>query len=246
MKRFTIIFLILFIGFWTTTLNADIYTYIYVWTDENGVHHFTNYEPPKQARIMIKMAEIAADDDTVHERMEAEILERQQLELQEVAEKQLMEAERLERQQLELQEVAEKQLEEADRKAEEAIKRSEEIFDDAPGSNGGYDDFRDGGDDDVELTGTTYRYYPSYSYRGHFKHRGGHHFRKRHFGKRHFRHFNKHHIGKFHHGKGRHGFKRSNRNFTGHFRGNHHSRGHFRGGHRSMGHFRGGHRGGRR
>lgn len=233
MKRFAIIPLILFTSFWATTLNADIYT----WTDETGVQHFTNYDPPKQAELLIKAAEFATDDKAAQERIEAERLERQQLELQEVAEKQTLISMK--------QQAIEEQLEEADRKAEEAIKRSEEIFDDAARSNGGYDDFRDGGDD-VEVTGTTYRYYPSYSYRGHFKHRGGHHFRKRHFGKRHFRHFNKHHIGKFHHGKGRHGFKRSGRHFTGHFRGNHHSRGHFRGGHRSMGHFRGGHRGGRR
>jgi hypothetical protein len=237
MKRFAIIPLILFTSFWAITLNADIYTYIYVWTDENGIQHFTNYEPPKHARIMIKMAEIATDDDAVHERMETERLDRQQLELQEIAEKQSQISMK--------QQVTEEQLEEIERKTEEAIERSEEKFDDAPGSNGGYNDFRYGGDD-VEVTGTTYRYYPSYSYRGHFKHRGGLHFRKRHFGKRHFRHFNKHQIGKFHHGKGRHGFKRSGRHFTGHFRGGHRSMGNFRGGHRSMGNFRGGHRGGRR
>ncbi len=229
MKRFAIIPLILFISLWAAMLNADIYT----WTDENGVRHFTNNAPPKQAKLMIKAAEFATDDKAVQEQIEAKRLERQQLELQEIAEKQTL----ISMKQQELEE----QLEEADRKAEEAIKRSEEIFDDAPGVNEDYDDFRDGGED-VEVIGPTYGYYPYYpynSYRGHFKYRRGYQYRKHHFGhfgKQRSRHINKHYIGKFHHGKGRPGFKGRS----------HHSKRDFRGGHRSKGHSRGGHRRGRR
>lgn len=231
MKRFVIIPLILFISFWATVLNADIYT----WTDENGVQHYTNIEPPKQAKLMIKSAQFATDEKAAQERIDAVRLERKQLELQEVAEKQTLISMK--------QQAIEEQLEEADRKAEEALKRSEEKFDDAPGFNGGYDDFRDGGDD-VVVTGTTYGYYPYYyypyySYRSHFKHRGGRHFRKQHlgrFGKNPIWNFNKHRIGNFHHGKDRHAFIGKG----------HHSRGNFRGGHSSRGNFQGGHRRGRR
>ena len=245
MKQFVIIPLILFIGFWATMLKADIYT----WTDENGVLHFSNYDPPKHAKLMIKAAQFTTDEKAVQEKIEAKRLERQQLELEEIARKQALIA-------LKQQEIAE-QLDAADRAAEEASKRSKEIY--APGYNGGYDDFRDNGED-LEVNGTPpYRYYPHYSYRGHFNYRRGHHFRKRHFGhpgKHQFRHFKRYRFGKFHHGKSRHGFKGSGHHFTRHFRGGHHSRanfrgGHqsranFRGGHRSGGNFRGGHRGGRR
>ena len=239
MKRFSIIPLILFISLWAAMLNADIYT----WTDENGVRHFTNNNPPKQAKLMIKAAEYATDEKAVQEQIEAKRLERQQLELQEIAEKQTLISMK--------QQALEEQLEEADRKAQEAIKRSEEIFDDAPGVNEDYDDFRDGGED-VEVIGPTYGYYPYYPYNSyrsyfkqglyrpnHFKYRKGYQYRKHYFdpfGKHRFQHFNKHHIGKFHHAKGRPGFKRRS----------HHSRGHFRGGHRSTGHSREGHRGSRR
>lgn len=250
MKRFVIIPLILFIGFWPAMLNADIYT----WTDEKGVQHFSNYDPPKHAKLMIKAAQFTTDEKAVQEKIEAKRLERQQLELEEIAQKQALIALK--------QQAIQEQLDAADRTAEEASKRSKEIY--APGFNGGYDDFRDDSED-LEVNGTPYgyyppyRYYPHYSYRGHFKHRRSHHFRKRHFGhsgKHHFRSFNRHRFGKFHHGKGRHGFKGSGHHFTRHFRGGHQSRANFRGGtrsranfgggHRSRGNFRGGHRGGRR
>jgi hypothetical protein len=249
MKRFVIIPLILFISFWAAMLNADIYS----WTDEKGVRYFTNYDPPKQAKLIIKAAQFTTDEKAVQGQIEAKRLERQQLELEEVAQKQTLISLK--------QQAIEEQLDAADRRAEEAeeaLKRYKEIFDDAPGFNGGYDDFSDGGDD-VEVTGTTYGYYPYYFYRGHFnhrlnhhshfKHRRSHHFRKRpfgHTGKHYFRHFKKHRFGKFHHAKGRHGFNGRGHRFTGNFRGSHHSRTHFRGGHRSRGNFRGGHRGGRR
>lgn len=236
MKRFVIIPLILFISFWTTRLIADIYT----WTDEKGVQHFTNIDPPKQAKLMIKAAHFTTDEKAVQEKIEAKRLESQQLELEQVAQTLIS---------LKQQAIKE-QLDAADRRteeAEEALKRYKEIFDDAPGFNGGYDDFSDGGDD-VEVNGTPYGYYPYYSYyssRGHFKHRRGHHFRKRHFGhtgKHQFRHFNRNRFGKFHRGKSRHGFKGRGNHFTGHFRGGHNSRTNFRGGHRSRASFGGGHR----
>ena len=81
MKRFVIIPLILFISFWTTRLNADIYT----WTDEKGVQHFTNIDPPKQAKLMIKAAHFTTDEKAVQEKIEAKRLESQQLELEQVA-----------------------------------------------------------------------------------------------------------------------------------------------------------------
>ena len=109
MKRFAIIPLILFISFWATVLNADIYT----WTDENGVQHYTNNERPKQAKLMIKSAEFATDEKAAQERIDAVRLEEKQLELQEVAEKQTLISMK--------QQAIEEQLEEADRKAEEPV-----------------------------------------------------------------------------------------------------------------------------
>ena len=233
MKRFVIIPSILFISFWAALLNADIYS----WTDEKGVQHFTNYDPPKQAKLMIKAAQFTTDEKAVQEQIEAKRLERQQLELEEVAQKQTLISLK--------QQALEEQLDAADRRAEEAeeaLKRYKEIY--APGYNDGYDDLSDGGDD-VEVTVIPYRYYPHYSYRGYFNHRSGHYFRKRHFGhtgKRHFRHFNRHRFGSSHHAKGRHDFKGRGHHFTKHFRGGQHSRTNFRGGQHSKAHFRGGHR----
>ena len=135
-------------------------------------------------------------------------MERQQLELEEeIAQKQTLISLK--------QEALEDQLDSADRraeKAEEALKRYKEIFDNAPGFNGGYDGFRDDSED-LGVNDTPYspyRYYPHYSYRGHFNYRRGHHFRKRHFGntgKHHLRQFNRHRFGKSHHASGRHSFK---------------------------------------
>jgi len=255
MKRFVIIPLILFIGFWTTMPKADIYS----WTDEKGVQHFTNIDPPKQAKLMIKAAHFTTDEKAVQEKIEAKRLENQQLELEEVVQKQTLISLK--------QEALEEQIDAADRRAEEAeeaLKRYKEIFDDAPGFNGGYDDSRDDGED-VEVNGTTYGYYPYYPYysyysyrghfthrlnsRGHFKHRRSHQFGKRPFGhpdNHHFRRFNKNRFGKFHHANSRHGFNGRGHRFTGNFRGSQQSRAHFGGGHRSMGHSRGGERGSRR
>ena len=261
MKRLVVILLVLFIGFWATGLRADIYT----WTDENGVQHFTNVDPPKQAELMIKAANFTTDEKAAQEAIEARRLERQQLELEEVAQKQNLISMQ--------QEAIQEQIDAANRRAqeaEEALKRCRKILDDAAGSNGDYNGYRDCADG-VVVTGTPYgydpcyeyypryRYYPSYGYnsyysyrghfrhglkhRGHFKHRGSHHFKKRHFGhtgKHNFRHFKKHRFGGFHHAKARHGFKGRGHHFTGHSRGGHHSKAHFRGGHNSRGSFRGG------
>ena len=253
MKQFAIIPLILFISFWVTPLNADIYT----WTDENGVQHYSNVEPPKQAKLIIKSAVFATDEKAVQEKIEAERLELQELELQLVAAKQKLISMK--------QQAIEEQLEEADRKAREAIERSQEILDDAAGYNGGYDDFRDGGDV-VVVTGTPYGDYP-YSYnqlpyyhypgvivhglprRSHFKHRRDHSFRKHpfeKFGRHRFRPSIKHPFGAFQHGKVGHGFNGRGHIFRGKYRAGINSIGNFRGGHRSGGNFRGGRRGSRR
>ena len=55
MKRFKIMILaaLWLSGFAALEANADIYS----WTDENGVNHFTNYSPPKQAKLLIKTPE---------------------------------------------------------------------------------------------------------------------------------------------------------------------------------------------
>ena len=60
--------LLLLFGTMAGTASGDIY----VWTDENGVKHITNYEPPPQAELLIRTPEIEYDAEEDRLRREAD------------------------------------------------------------------------------------------------------------------------------------------------------------------------------
>ena len=74
MKRLNIMVMILavfgFAGLAVSTAGADIYA----WTDENGVKHFTNQEPPKQATLFMRTPEIRHNEEADKERREMDRL----------------------------------------------------------------------------------------------------------------------------------------------------------------------------
>jgi hypothetical protein len=62
--------------------NADIY----VWTDESGIKHITNYAPPEHAHVLLRTPEIPYDAEADRQRREAEQRERLAREKRELAE----------------------------------------------------------------------------------------------------------------------------------------------------------------
>jgi hypothetical protein len=114
------IFVFITVGcFFTTSLYADIYE----WTDEDGVKHFTNYEPASEAKIMMKTEELPYDEAADRARLEAEREERLELTRLELAERKAD----LERREAE----AEQRLAEADRQAEATLREAEKILNEA-------------------------------------------------------------------------------------------------------------------
>ena len=84
MKVHTTILVVLLIGFSIAgTAEADIY----VWTDENGVKHITNYAPPEHANILMRTPEIPYDAEADRRRLEADRREQLARERQELAER---------------------------------------------------------------------------------------------------------------------------------------------------------------
>ena len=73
MKRFKLMMLaaLWLAAFAALEADADIYS----WTDENGVRYFTNYAPPKQAKIIMRTPEIAYDAEADLQRRESDALE---------------------------------------------------------------------------------------------------------------------------------------------------------------------------
>ena len=120
MKRLNIMVLILMAvwvyGFMVLTAHADIYS----WTDENGVNHFTNYAPPKHAKLLMKIPEIPYDEEADKQRRETERLE--------VARQELAEREAF---LLQEQQAAERRIAEANAKAEAALWEAERILQEA-------------------------------------------------------------------------------------------------------------------
>ena len=117
MKRFKIMVMILatlgFAGFLASTASGDIYA----WTDENGVKHFTNYAPPKQAALFMKTSEIPHDEDADNQRRETDRLEVARIELAE------REAFLLEEQQ-----AAERRIAAANARADAALQEADRIL----------------------------------------------------------------------------------------------------------------------
>lgn len=96
---------------------------IYEWTDENGVKHFTNFAPPKGAKVLIKYNEEPYDEAADRARMEAERQERLELVRLEIAQRE---------KELELREAeVDRRLAAADRLAEEALHEANDYWEEA-------------------------------------------------------------------------------------------------------------------
>lgn len=229
MTRFNIIALTLaalgLAGFMAPTTRADIYT----WTDENGVKHFTNQEPPKYAQLLIKSPEIdsddrddrykgddnEADDERHHEQRTAEY--RLAMARAELLEKEALLLER----QLEMERriaAAAARVESAVQEANQILRDVEEVAESAE-----YDRWGSYGYDySYPYYGTSRRAYYSGYYRHnlglyrkhHYKHKRHHHKYGHHkkYGRHHskYGHYKKHHrhSGKYGH-YSKHGSKRS-------------------------------------
>ncbi len=174
---------ILFFGV-CSTASADIYS----WTDENGIRHFTNSAPPRQAKIIQKIEELPHDQQADHERVETERLDQLTAALQTLAEKEAELAE--------MQLTAEKRVEAANRKAQEALDQAESLLNEAQhgpyghGSSGyGYYPYKHG-------------YNQSIYDRWYYHHSGSISYKKRHYKYRH-----KHDDEKKYHSQKRHGHK---------------------------------------
>ena len=112
---------------------ASLYADIYEWTDEDGVKHYTNYEPAAEAKIMMKTEELPYDEAADRARLEAEREEQLALTRLELAERKA---------ELELREAeAEQRLSEAGRQAEETLREAEKILNEARNDRYDYEDF---------------------------------------------------------------------------------------------------------
>jgi hypothetical protein len=119
MLRVVVLTALLVVSGFPQSSRADIY----VWTDENGVKHFTNYAPPEQAQLLMKTREFAYDEAKDRERMEADRLQVQQQQWGEIEEKQAMLAYE--------QQIAARRLAEANRRAEDTLRQAESLLEEA-------------------------------------------------------------------------------------------------------------------
>lgn len=128
MNRFNIATLILIAvglaGFMIPAASADIYS----WTDENGVQHFTNQEPPEDAELLIKSPEISHDEEAHQRRLEEDRLA---LARQELAEREAY--------LLQQQQEAERRLAAANARAEATLQQADQLLRDAEASAATYD-----------------------------------------------------------------------------------------------------------
>lgn len=96
---------------------------IYQWTDKNGVKHFTNYQPPAHATILMKTKEEPYDEAADRARMEADRQYQLELDRAELAQR---EAD-IEQREAE----AERKVREAERFADETRRAADEYPDDS-------------------------------------------------------------------------------------------------------------------
>jgi len=198
MKRFNIILTILITCLFGSITNADIWE----WTDEDGVKHYSNYDPPAHAKIMMKTHELPFDEEAQKERLETERLERIELAKQELAEKEALLASR----QLE----TEQRIAEADKRAAEALERAEDLLEQAAKADYGQSDR-------APYVYVPY-YQPSYYYSGYYSHGVGIYYHRKPFNRSHHRnrHFaldNKHFFKGGQHIDHHFGFQNKNRSF---------------------------------
>ena len=160
-------------GFTALTARADIYS----WTDENGVNHFTNYAPPKHAKLLMKTPEIPYDEEADNQRREMDRLEAVRHEL---AEREAF----LQRE----QQAAERRIAEANARADAALLEADRILQEAEAAA---ESTNYGGSN-----GYAYGYYSYDRYdgrRGYYDRRHprkhGHHYKKDRYAYPHYRHF---------------------------------------------------------
>lgn len=127
MKLLKVFSAILFICLWASTPSAHIYS----WIDADGVLHFTNHSPPKEAKIVLREPLIQSYRAADRENVEIEEPEGKQGEKGQDLEKGTTETKPgaeggLERSEA-LVEDLEKRLNGANRRAEEALKRAEAL-----------------------------------------------------------------------------------------------------------------------
>jgi hypothetical protein len=137
-------------GFAAPTANGDIYA----WTDENGVKHFTNHVPPKQATLFMKTPEIPHDEEADNQRRE---MDRLAVARQELAEREAF--------LLEEQQAAERRIAAANARADEAIQEADHILQKAQAAA------EDTGSYRSSSYGYGY-YYPYYGYGYRYFHKG--------------------------------------------------------------------------
>ena len=184
MRRIIIFSATIFFCCVCSAANADIYT----WIDDNGIRHFSNYAPPRHAKIILKTEELPHDQQADDERMEAERLDQLAAALQVLAEK---DAELTEKQL-----TAEKRNEAPNRKAQGTLDQAESLLNEAQRES--YDHSRSG-----------YGHYPykhSYNqliYNRWYYHRSGSTLNK----SRHSKYRHKYDDEKKYHSKKRHGYK---------------------------------------
>lgn len=173
MKRFNIMTWVFFAvwtsGFAFSSAAADIY----FWTDENGVKYFTNYAPPKQAKILMKTPEIPYDETADDQRREIDRLE---IARQELADREA----RLLQQQLE----AERRIAEANSRAEETLRRADKILEEAEAAAENTDYDSSGRYASGYYPYYPYGYGPGYYSSGYYRKHGGIYYKKRHFNRR--------------------------------------------------------------
>jgi hypothetical protein len=136
-----------FAGLAVSAAGADIYA----WTDENGVKHFTNQAPPKQATLFMKTREIPHDEEADNQRRE---MDRLAIAKQELAEREAF----LQEQQL----AAERRIAAANARADETLREADRILQDA----------QDASEDADYRSSSSYGIgflYPYYRYPYHYK-----------------------------------------------------------------------------
>jgi hypothetical protein len=177
MKRLNIMILVLLAvwvyGFVALTARADIYS----WTDENGVNHFTNYAPPKQAKLLMKTPEIPFDEEADNQRRENDRLEAAR---QELAEREAF--------LLQEQQAAERRLAEANARADAALWEADRILQEAEtaAEDANYD--RSNGYAYGDSPFYRFGYSPGYHYERYYR-KKNHHYKKRHYAYPHRRHY---------------------------------------------------------
>ena len=177
MKRLNIIILVLLAvwvyGFTALTARADIYS----WTDENGVNHFTNYSPPKQAKLLMKTPEIPYDEEADNQRRENDRLE--------VARQELAEREAF---LLQEQQEAERRIAEANARADAALREADRILQEAEAAAEDTNYNRSNGYAYGYSPYNRYGYSSRFHYKRHYR-KNIHHYKKRHYTYPHRRHY---------------------------------------------------------